>query len=85
MYFCIFSLTEMVLELINDLHLLSFCRGWFVEAKFGLRIRDSKPSDTGSRGYSDPMDIHAINSLAPGKRKGSSSPRDGCFKRGSSF
>ena len=26
----------------------------FVEAKFGSRIRDSKPSDTGSRGYSDP-------------------------------
>ena len=24
----------------------------FVEAKFGLRIRDSKPSDTGSRGHS---------------------------------
>ena len=28
-----------------------------VEAKFGLRIRDSKPSDTGSRGHSDPMDV----------------------------
>ena len=25
-----------------------------VEAKFGLRIRDSKPSDTGARGHSDP-------------------------------
>ena len=32
-----------------------------VEAKFGLRIRDSKPSDTGSRGYSDPMDVDAVN------------------------
>ena len=28
-----------------------------VEAKFGLRIRDSKPGDTGSRGNSDPMDV----------------------------
>ena len=27
----------------------------YVEAKFGLRIRDSKPSDTGARGHSDPM------------------------------
>ena len=27
----------------------------YLEAKFGLRIRDSKPSDTGSRGHSDPM------------------------------
>ena len=27
----------------------------YVEAKFGSRIRDSKPSDTGSRGHSDPM------------------------------
>ena len=24
----------------------------YVEAKFGLRIRDSKPSDTGARGHS---------------------------------
>ena len=35
----------------------------FVERKFGLRIRDSKPSDTVSRGYSDPMDVGAVNSL----------------------
>ena len=27
----------------------------YVEAKFGLRIRDSKRSDTGVRGHSDPM------------------------------
>ena len=26
----------------------------YVEAKFGLRIRDSKPSDTGLREHSDP-------------------------------
>ena len=53
------------------------------EIKFGLRIRDSKPSDTVSRGQSDPMDVDAVNSLSSGKGKGSSSPRDGCFKRGS--
>ena len=28
-----------------------------LEAKFGLRIRDSKPSDTGARGHSDPMEV----------------------------
>ena len=33
----------------------------YVEAKFGLRIRDSKPSDTGARGHSDLMDIDAVN------------------------
>ena len=54
----------------------------YVEAKFGLRIRDSKPSDTGARGHSDPMDVDAVNSLSSGKGKGSSSPRDGCFKCG---
>ena len=54
----------------------------YVEAKFGLRIRDSKPSDTGSRGHSDPMDVDAVNSLSSDKGKGSSSPRDGCFKCG---
>ena len=36
-------------------------------------ILDSDPGDTGSRGHSDPMDVHAVKSL-----KGSSSPRDGC-------
>ena len=36
----------------------------YVEAKFGLRIRDSKPSDTSSRGNSDPMDVDAVNSLS---------------------
>ena len=41
----------------------------FVEAKFGLRIRDSKPSDTGSRGHSDPMEVDAVNSLSSSKRK----------------
>ena len=56
----------------------------YVEAKFVLRIRDSKPSDTGSRGHSDPMDVDAVNSLSLfGLRKrGSSSPHDGCFKCG---
>ena len=51
----------------------------YVEAKFGLRIRDSKPSDTSARGQSDPMDVDAVKSLSSGKGKGSSSPRDGCF------
>ena len=53
----------------------------YVEAKFGLRTRDSKPSDTGARGHSDPTDVDAVNSLSlsSGKGNGSSSPRDGCF------
>ena len=54
----------------------------YMEAKFGLRTRDSKASDTGSRGHSDPMVVDAVNSLSSGKGKGSSSPRDGCFKCG---
>ena len=54
----------------------------FVEAKFVLRIRDSKPSDTGTRGHSDPVDVDAVNSLSSGKGTGSSSPRDGCFQCG---
>ena len=45
----------------------------YVEVKFGLRIRDSKPSDTGARGQSDPMDVDAVNSLSPGKDKQSES------------
>ena len=36
----------------------------YVEAKFCLRIRDSKPSDTGARGHSDPMDVDAVSRLA---------------------
>ena len=35
-----------------------------VEAKFGFGIRDSKPSDTGAREHSDPMNVDAINSLS---------------------
>ena len=54
----------------------------YVVAKFGLIIRDSKPSDTSTRGHSDPMDVDAVNSLSSGKGKGSSSPRDRCFKCG---
>ena len=54
----------------------------YVEAKFGLTIGDFKPSDTGSRGHSDPMDVDAVNSPSSGKGKGSSSPRDGCVKCG---
>ena len=40
----------------------------YEEAKFGSRIRDSKPSDTGARGHSHPMDVDAVNSLSSGKR-----------------
>ena len=55
-----------------------------MEAKYVLRIRDSKPIVLGFRGHSDPMDVDAIKSLesGTGKGKGSSSPRDGCFKCG---
>ena len=52
----------------------------YVEANFGLIIRDSKPSDTGTRGHPDPMDVDAVHSLSSCKGKGSSSPRDGCFQ-----
>ena len=51
-----------------------------VAAKFGLRIRDSKPSDTGARGHSDPWMLMRSTPLSSGKGKGSSSPRDGCFQ-----
>ena len=51
----------------------------YVEAKFGSRTRDSIPSDTGSRGHSDPMDVDAVNSLPSCRGRGSSSPRDGVF------
>ena len=56
----------------------------YAEAKFGLRIRDSKPSDTGARGHSDRMDVDVVNSLSlsSSKGKGPSSPRDGVFKCG---
>ena len=53
-----------------------------VEAKFGLTTLDSKPSSTGSRGHPDPMDVDAVNSHSSSKGKGSSTPRDGCFKCG---
>ena len=43
----------------------------FVEAKFGLGIRDSKPSDTVTQGQSDPMDVDAAKCIASGKGKGS--------------
>ena len=36
----------------------------YVEAKFGLRTRDSKPSDTGLRAHSDPLDVDAVNTLS---------------------
>ena len=42
----------------------------YVEAKFRLRILDCKPSDTGPRGHSDPVDVDAVKSLSSGKAKG---------------
>ena len=58
----------------------------YVEAKFGLRILDSRPSETVTRGHFDPLDFDTVSSLSSGKGKVSSSPRDGCFKcRGANF
>ena len=54
----------------------------YVEAKLGLRIRDSKPSETEVRGHSDPVDVGAVDSLASGNGAAQSSPRDGFFKCG---
>ena len=48
----------------------------YVEAKFGLRIRDSKPSDTGLREHSE---VGAVNSLLSAEGKVSSVSRVGCF------
>ena len=52
--------------ILNSIRLQTFedATVTYVEAKFGLMIRDSKPSDTGSRGHSDPMDVGAVNSLS---------------------
>ena len=44
----------------------------YVEEKFGLRIGNSKPSDTGLREHADPMDVDAVNSLSSVKGKWSS-------------
>ena len=53
----------------------------YEEEKFGSRNRDSRPSDTGLREHSDPMDVDAVNSLSlsSSEGKGSSGPRDGYF------
>ena len=42
----------------------------YLEAKFGLRIRDSKPSDTVSRGHSDPMMLMLSTPFPLAKAKG---------------
>ena len=54
----------------------------YVEAKFGLRIRDSKPSDTCLREHSDPRDVGRGSTLSSVQGKGSSGLRDGYFKCG---
>ena len=41
----------------------------YVEAKFSLGIRDSKPSDMGARGHSDPTDVDAVNSLVRQRKR----------------
>ena len=46
----------------------------YVEAKFGLTIRDSKPSDTGEH-----SEVGAVNSPTSVEEKGSSVSRVGCF------
>ena len=51
----------------------------YVESKFGLRNRDAKPGDAGTRGHSDPKNVDAVNSLSSSNGKGSSSPRDRKF------
>ena len=43
----------------------------YVEAKFSLRIRDSKPSDTGARGHSDPTDVGAWQESEIALKRGS--------------
>ena len=64
------GLESLVLEELEKLLLLNSNRDarlemvTYVEAKFGLRIRDSKPSDAGSRGHTDPMDVDAVHSLS---------------------
>ena len=42
----------------------------YVEAKFGLRIRDSKPSETASRGHSVPWLLTKSMLLHPAKENG---------------
>ena len=57
----------------------------YVEAKVGLRIRDSKPSDTSiSWTIRFPMDVWMQSTLCrPSKGKGSSQVQEvGCFKCG---
>ena len=49
----------------------------YVEAKFGLRNRDSKPSDTGSRGHSDTVDVDAVDPLVKQRRRVTRSARKG--------
>ena len=54
----------------------------YVEAKFGLIIRDAKPGETTPLVHSDPMDVDAVNSLSSYKGKVSTSPSGECFTCG---
>ena len=77
---------------LNSNHLRTYCDARLrivtqAEAKFGLIIRFSKLSESGARGQSYSMNVDAINFRASGtgNGKGSSSPRDGCFKCGGNY
>ena len=55
----------------------------YVEAKFGLGSRDSKPSDTSTRGHSDPIDVGAVTYLSRlAKERGRQFRVMGVFKCG---
>ena len=59
------------------------CAPWNRDVRGGeIRFENSRFQAEGARGHSDPMDVDAVNCLSSGKGKGSSSPRDGCFKCG---
>ena len=53
----------------------------YVEEKFGLRIRDFKPSKEEFCERWDPSTVGVVSSLLSGKGKWSSDPRVGCFLR----
>ena len=52
----------------------------FLEEKFGLIIRDFKPSEVSLRKSSDSTDFDVVSSLLSGKGKWSSDSRSECFK-----
>ena len=86
-YLYIFTYIYIYIYISNRLRTLEDARlgiVTFVEAVVGLRIRGSKPSESGARRHSDPVDDDAISFLASctGEGKGTSTPPDGSFKCG---